>query len=48
MIALHNPSASLSWRKLYHSNDDQASMITLTGLDHCTFDHHTLINNLNN
>ena len=34
-IALQDPSVS-SWRKLYHSNNDQA-MITLTGLDHCTF-----------
>ena len=33
-IALHDPSVS-SWRKLYHSNNDP--MITLTGLDHCTF-----------
>jgi hypothetical protein len=27
---------------------DEEAMITLTGLDHHTFDHHSLINNLNN
>jgi hypothetical protein len=34
-ISLQDPHES-SWRKLYHSNNDQA-MITLTGLDCCTF-----------
>jgi hypothetical protein len=34
-ISLQDPHES-SLRKLYHSNNDQA-MMTLTGLDHCTF-----------
>ena len=35
-IALHDPSDS-SWRKLYHSKNDQA-LIILTGLDYVTFE----------